>query len=615
MREMFDAIAPRYDLVNRIMTFRLDVRWRRRAVRLLGLPAGSRVLDLASGTGDLCIDLAGAGHRPISVDLSLGMLRADRSGAPRVQADILRLPLPDGAVDGVTCGFALRNLVDLGAFFDELARVVRPGGRIALLDVGIPHNRIVRWGHGVYFGQVVPRIGGWLSDAAAYRYLPAERRLPPVAGRAGGRCCAGAGFADAEHAELQRRHHPTAHRHRRRDARRHRRLLDRRRRPQRRRRRRRLPVRARRRRDRRARRGAAWTASTRPPRVLAAIDRRRRTSAGGRPRRGRRVAVRPRRSRGETGRSRPSRSASGRRRRVGHRRSTTRRCPRPAGPRPAPAAAELTCTRPVAPIERTSPPSRPPATRCATGSSPRPSSPGRSWSRPTARSTSTPCCAACAARSGRATAIAVDGFIGASPELLVDVDGDVVRSHPLAGTAPRTGDADHRRRDSPPQLIASTKDQVEHRVVIEWSTTRCCRGAATSTGSRSRRSSPSPTCSTSAPRSRAGSSQPPPDVIELVRALSPTPALGGHPGRRRSQLIAERRGRRSRPLRRRRRLGRRAGQRHLGRGHPLRRARHRPALAPGCIAGGGIVADSDPLAELAETQAKFQAMLSALIRP
>jgi demethylmenaquinone methyltransferase / 2-methoxy-6-polyprenyl-1,4-benzoquinol methylase len=172
VRDMFDAIAPRYDLVNRIMTFRLDGRWRRRAVRALDLPAGSLVLDLASGTGDLCVDVRRAGHRPISVDLSLGMLRADHSGAPRVQADILRLPVPDGRADGVTCGFALRNVVDLATFFAELGRVVRPGGRIALLDVGVPPNRLVRWGHGVYFGRVVPRIGGWLSDAAAYRYLP-----------------------------------------------------------------------------------------------------------------------------------------------------------------------------------------------------------------------------------------------------------------------------------------------------------------------------------------------------------------------------------------------------------------------------------------------------------
>ena len=178
---MFDAIAPRYDLVNRIMTFRLDVRWRRKAIRDLALPRGSTVLDLAAGTGDLCRELTAAGHRPIGMDLSYGMLAAARTEAPLAQADALRLPVPDASVDGVTCGFALRNLVDLGAFLDELGRVVRPGGRIALLEVAQPHNPVMRWGHGIYFGKVVPRIGGLLSDPAAYRYLPKSvAYLPPV---------------------------------------------------------------------------------------------------------------------------------------------------------------------------------------------------------------------------------------------------------------------------------------------------------------------------------------------------------------------------------------------------------------------------------------------------
>lgn len=172
VRDMFDAIAPRYDLVNRVMTFRLDVRWRRKTVRDLALPDGSTVLDLAAGTGDLCIDLRESGLTPISMDLSYGMLAADRSGAPRTQADILRLPVRDSSVDGVTCGFALRNLLELPAFFEELARVVRPGGRIALLDVGIPKNRVIRFGNNIYFGKVVPKIGALLSDGAAYRYLP-----------------------------------------------------------------------------------------------------------------------------------------------------------------------------------------------------------------------------------------------------------------------------------------------------------------------------------------------------------------------------------------------------------------------------------------------------------
>ena len=180
VRGMFDAIAPRYDLVNRIMTFGLDRGWRRRAVAALALPPASVVLDLAAGTGDLCRDLQAAGHRPVGVDLSWGMLAAARTTAPLVQADVTRLPVPDAGVDGATCGFALRNLADLDAFLADLARVVRPGGRVAVLEVSEPGSALLRWGHGVYFGRVVPRIGGLLSDRSAYRYLPRSvAYLPP----------------------------------------------------------------------------------------------------------------------------------------------------------------------------------------------------------------------------------------------------------------------------------------------------------------------------------------------------------------------------------------------------------------------------------------------------
>jgi demethylmenaquinone methyltransferase/2-methoxy-6-polyprenyl-1,4-benzoquinol methylase len=169
---MFDAIAPRYDLVNRIMTFRMDVGWRRRTVRALGLGPKATVLDLACGTGDLCDELQRSGYVPLGVDLSFGMLTAAHTPAPLVQADALQLSAPDASVDGATCGFALRNFVALAPFLASLARVVRPGGRIALLEVATPTNRILRWGHAVYFGRVVPRIGALLSDGAAYRYLP-----------------------------------------------------------------------------------------------------------------------------------------------------------------------------------------------------------------------------------------------------------------------------------------------------------------------------------------------------------------------------------------------------------------------------------------------------------
>jgi demethylmenaquinone methyltransferase/2-methoxy-6-polyprenyl-1,4-benzoquinol methylase len=201
VRKMFDAIAPRYDLVNRIMTFRLDTRWRRRAVRDLALPPNSTVLDLAAGTGDLCIDLRRAQLRPISIDLSFGMLSNDRSNAPRAQADILRLPMPSESVDGIICGFALRNLVDLETFFTECARVIRPGGRIALLDVGVPHNPFVRFGNNIYFGKVVPRIGALLSDAAAYRYLPRSVAYLPDRSVLVAQLQR-AGFADAVHTQL-----------------------------------------------------------------------------------------------------------------------------------------------------------------------------------------------------------------------------------------------------------------------------------------------------------------------------------------------------------------------------------------------------------------------------
>lgn len=182
VRSMFDAIAPRYDLVNRVMTFRMDVGWRRRAVASLGLRPGSVVADLACGTGDLARELTARSLRPVGFDLSLGMLVAAPEPFPRAQADALRLPLRDASVDGATCGFALRNFVALGPFFDELARVVRPGGRIALLEVAEPPNPLLRAGHSIYFGKVVPLIGAMLSDAAAYRYLPRSvAYLPPSA--------------------------------------------------------------------------------------------------------------------------------------------------------------------------------------------------------------------------------------------------------------------------------------------------------------------------------------------------------------------------------------------------------------------------------------------------
>jgi demethylmenaquinone methyltransferase/2-methoxy-6-polyprenyl-1,4-benzoquinol methylase len=179
VRSLFDTIAPRYDIVNRIMTFGLDVRWRRKAMKKLGLPPGSRILDLACGTGDFCRESHRSGLVPIGVDLSMGMLAAARTEAPLVHGDILQLPFGPATADGATCGFALRNLVELPGFFDELARVIRPGGRISLLDAAEPNNPILRFGHGIYFGKIVPLIGGLLSNRTAYQYLPKSLAYMP----------------------------------------------------------------------------------------------------------------------------------------------------------------------------------------------------------------------------------------------------------------------------------------------------------------------------------------------------------------------------------------------------------------------------------------------------
>jgi len=180
VEQMFDQIAPRYDFVNRLMTFRMDVGWRRRAVRALHLPKDSKVLDLACGTGDFCNDLLRFGLEPVGVDFSAGMLEAAGTDAPLVRADALRLPVLTGSADGATCGFALRNLTDLTPFFEELSRALRPGGRIALLDVAQPSNPLLRIGHQFYFGKVVPKIGGLISDRNAYKYLPKSvEYLPP----------------------------------------------------------------------------------------------------------------------------------------------------------------------------------------------------------------------------------------------------------------------------------------------------------------------------------------------------------------------------------------------------------------------------------------------------
>lgn len=196
---MFDRIAPRYDLMNRLLTFGIDRGWRRCAIAALALRRGERVLDLACGSGDLAAAAHEAGARVVGIDVSAGMLRtarARRVACALVRGDALALPFADASVDAVVSGFALRNFVDLGAAFAESARVLRPGGRIALLEVDRPASTLLRLGHGFYFRRVVPLLGALLADRAAYAYLPASTAYLPDA-RALFAMLQTAGFASA----------------------------------------------------------------------------------------------------------------------------------------------------------------------------------------------------------------------------------------------------------------------------------------------------------------------------------------------------------------------------------------------------------------------------------
>ncbi|MSO79095.1 MAG: ubiquinone/menaquinone biosynthesis methyltransferase [Acidimicrobiia bacterium] len=177
---MFDRVAPGYERMNRIISLGLDRRWRRRAIEMLELAPGARVLDLACGTGDLCRDLTAAGCAAVGVDFSAGMLNAAHVRSPLVRGDAAMLPFGASSFDGVVCGFALRNFVDLEVVFRECARMVRPGGRFVALDAAVPEHLVMRLGNAVWFRGAVPVLGRLLSrDPSAYRYLPRSTAYLP----------------------------------------------------------------------------------------------------------------------------------------------------------------------------------------------------------------------------------------------------------------------------------------------------------------------------------------------------------------------------------------------------------------------------------------------------
>ncbi len=183
VRATFEQIAPRYDLLNHLLSFNVDRRWRRRALRALAwtrAPNG-RYLDLCAGTLDVGAQLAA--ERTFSgfivgADFAPAMLRGGRNKAPRevlapVAADAQQLPLADASIDGAIVAFGIRNVASLDVALSEASRVLRPGARLVILEFTTPRRALVRWGYRIYFHHLLPLIGGIISGhATAYRYLP-----------------------------------------------------------------------------------------------------------------------------------------------------------------------------------------------------------------------------------------------------------------------------------------------------------------------------------------------------------------------------------------------------------------------------------------------------------
>ncbi|GAC1657936.1 MAG: bifunctional demethylmenaquinone methyltransferase/2-methoxy-6-polyprenyl-1,4-benzoquinol methylase UbiE [Candidatus Elarobacter sp.] len=184
VREMFAAIAPRYDRANKLLTAGVDEAWRRRAVAELAAPKGGRIADLCCGTGDLvfhllktdpALEVVGIDFTPPMLDGARGRTkREDPDGRSRfVEGDVTRLPFADASFDGATMGFSMRNVVDVVATLREARRILRPGARFVNLDVTKPANPLIRRLFGFYFYWIAPLVGGLVGGSkTAYRYLP-----------------------------------------------------------------------------------------------------------------------------------------------------------------------------------------------------------------------------------------------------------------------------------------------------------------------------------------------------------------------------------------------------------------------------------------------------------
>jgi demethylmenaquinone methyltransferase / 2-methoxy-6-polyprenyl-1,4-benzoquinol methylase len=182
VKAMFDRIARVYDRMNSVMTAGMHHRWRERAADLAEVGPGRTALDVATGTGDLAIELARRGAEVTGSDFAPAMLALARRKAPGLtfeEGDALSLDHPDGAFDAVTVGFGARNFADLDRGLGEMARVTKPGGRVVVLEITSPQKPPLSWFFRAWFDRVVPALGRLAGDRDAYTYLPSSvRRFP-----------------------------------------------------------------------------------------------------------------------------------------------------------------------------------------------------------------------------------------------------------------------------------------------------------------------------------------------------------------------------------------------------------------------------------------------------
>lgn len=184
IQQMFGAIAPRYDFLNRLLSLGIDRRWRKHAVRLVKVPADGKVLDVATGTGDVALEIARTTPASVKIfgaDFSSEMIRlgkekiASTPYANRINFKVAPcedLPFPSNSFDSVTIAFGIRNVVDRRLGLAELWRVTKPGGRLIILEFSTPGSTLFRWLYHFYFRNILPFIGGLFSRYNAYRYLP-----------------------------------------------------------------------------------------------------------------------------------------------------------------------------------------------------------------------------------------------------------------------------------------------------------------------------------------------------------------------------------------------------------------------------------------------------------